>query len=491
MRSHGVRIAGALLLAAACGGSTDGAEAPASTPGEQEQGVSGGTQITLENKLPGTRAWQIRRTALNHEIEGYASAVSVKAGDTISLAVNSQGASFSYQVFRMGYYGGMGGRLVAQHGPVAGVSQPAASFDRVTGLVEAHWAFNESLEARDAQGKAWVTGVYLVLLTRSDGLQAYSIFVVRDDSRDADVKMQLSTATYQAYNSWGGESLYTTTHGMSGGKARKVSYSRPYAATLGSGSGHFLSLEYPEVLWLEQRGYDVQYTTNFDVGSSAGSVGHPKLFLSVGHDEYATLEALERLEAAATQGVNLAFLSGDTMYWAVRYEDSPAGKERVQVCYKDHVSEDPKLKSDPMHATTKFRNPPISRPENELLGVMSNGDAIPSHSSVDWIVKDSSHWLYAGTGLHDGEAIPRTMGFEWDGMVNNGRAPAGLVTLSASPVHAQSGLSYQNAVIYQRGLGFVFAAGIINFARDLTINAHFSQMMANLLAHAGAAPAGP
>src|SRR5262249_44946717 len=128
----------------------------------------------------------------------------------------------------------------------------------------------------------WVSGVYLAKLTNSgDGKQSYIVFVVREDSRASDFLFQSSVTTYQAYNSWGGKSLYD--FNSTGGRAHKVSFNRPYGlglnivqAARGLGAGEFLttfqagsdapatSWEYSMVRFLERNGYDVTYATNID-----------------------------------------------------------------------------------------------------------------------------------------------------------------------------------------------------------------------------------
>ncbi|GAB3989243.1 hypothetical protein GCM10029978_113830 [Actinoallomurus acanthiterrae] len=55
-----------------------------------------------------------------------------------------------------------------------------------------------------------VSGVYIAKLVRQDvtGEAGHMVFVVRDDTRHSDLLVQTSDATWQAYNSYGGNGVY-------------------------------------------------------------------------------------------------------------------------------------------------------------------------------------------------------------------------------------------------------------------------------------------
>jgi hypothetical protein len=448
-----------ILASAACSTRTGVGGGPIGTPTAHDQ-------IAAENALPGTKDWVITNPALQHEIEGYVGEPSFAPGATVRVQVSTNPpAGYSWRVFRSGWYGGLGGREVAHGGPLAGTTQAAFAFDQKTGLIEAHWkpSFHFSTHG-------WTTGVYLVELTTDAGKQSYAVFVLTDPTRDADIALQLPVTTWQAYNDWGGDSLYTSTHGL--GKAVEVSYDRPYTSDESNGAGLYPSKEYPLVSWLEQHGYDVGYRTPID---TTVGVGQPKLFITVGHDEYATLEEMNNLETARDASTSEVYLTGDTFYWQIRFDRS-TGTLR-QICYKNRITDDPDYGVDDAHVSTEFRLPPVNRPENALLGVMSSGEA--QDALADWIVQSSSHWVYDNTGLHDGDAIPSLVGYEWDSLQANGAAPANLVVLASSPVSNET----QNATIYETAHTFVFAAGTIDFDRGLTGPA--SQILTNLITRAG------
>lgn len=140
--------------------------------------------IVAENLRPGTDDWQLMHPATSREIEGYASATRVNRGDAIELIVAPI--------------------------EVAGTAQIMPTMDPDTGLVDCAWVKSITLTTRNpSEPNDWLSGIYLARLSATDsGAQSYVIFVVRDDQRKAALLFQLSVTTYQAYNYWGGKSLY-------------------------------------------------------------------------------------------------------------------------------------------------------------------------------------------------------------------------------------------------------------------------------------------
>jgi hypothetical protein len=446
-------------------------------------GVTGDVRaIARENALGGTGAWQINNPSTGGEIAAYSNRESYPAGSDVSISVSANpGGQFTWRVFRMGGYGGTGGRLYGQGGPIFAATQASPSFDPTTGLVRAAWPATFTISTRNADGSPWLTGIYVVLLTKQDGSnkQTYAIFVLRDDTRNAEVALHVPTATWHAYNDFGGESLYITTHGLSGGHARKVSLDRPI--TLGFGSGKFLFEEHEGVIWLEDMGYDVEYFTSSDVGGAVNRLGGHRIYVTLAHDEYATMATLDRLQAAVAGGTSLAFLTGNTYAWQIRYEDN----ERTIVGYKELAAQDPVQGPT---TTGHFRDPLANRPENSLIGVMSDGsDNANAPPGADWVVTNANHWVYAGTGLSNGSIIPGIVYYEWDGLVNNGATPAGTTVLASSvvPNNVMPG-SRHEATIYERPPAVVFAAGTIYFNQHLRSKPAVAQIMKNVLTRAGA-----
>ncbi len=255
--------------------------------------------IAVENQQAGTSQWQIpfgsAATDSGGQIKGYASATSVNKGENISFYVSVNPAqTYTIDVYRMGWYQGLGGRLMQHIGPLSGVQQPTCPTDGTTGMIECQWAPAYTL----ATQTSWTSGIYLALMINAQGYQNYIVFVVRDDSRVAALLYQQPVTTYQAYNDYPfdnttGKSLYSfNSYGattVSGGpNAVKVSFDRPY---MSDGTGiawgqSFFSWEFAFVRWMEKSGYDVTYATDVDTHTNGSMLLNYRGILSGGHDEY-------------------------------------------------------------------------------------------------------------------------------------------------------------------------------------------------------------
>jgi hypothetical protein len=421
-----VVAAGADFLS--CGG------ASSSTGGGSSGGGGGGdtpNTIVLENMKPGDPSWAIPNPAENREIEGYPSATSVNRGETISFFVNTADPSFTIQIFRMGWYGGAGARSVAAAVTLSGTRQVTPSPDPSTGRVECQWTnpYALTVPANPSDSTDWASGVYLAKLTAgTSGKQAYIIFVVRDDNRRSDLLFQASMNTYQAYNYWGGTSLYTVP------PAVKVSFNRPYVR--GWGSGDFTYWEYNTIRYLEREGYDVSYTCDVATHEKGDLLPSHKAFLVVGHNEYWSWQMRNNVENARDSGVNLGFFGANTCFWQIRYEASPltGDPDRTIVGYKyTALTADP-LAHDPTQSyltTYKWRLPPINRPEAQMIGVMYNTDfGYPVEGDV--VVSDVSNFVFQGTGLQIGDHLKGLLGYEVD-RVYPGVSPAATTIVADSP----------------------------------------------------------
>lgn len=419
--------------------------------------------IQDENARPGTTAWKLvagRSTA----IEGYASLTSVNIGETIRFFVSTTAASYSLEIFRLGYYQGNGARSVAIVSPLPGHVQPVPAPDPATGLIECHWTDPYSLSIPSD----WVSGVYLVKLTaQPGGQQNWILFVVRDDARPSDLLFQSSVTTMEAYNGWGGKSLYG--FNSTGPQAVKVSFDRPFGA--GAGFTEFERWEFPTVRFLEKEGYDLTYCTSVDTHANGALLLRHRGFLSVGHDEYWSYTMRRNVEQARDAGVNLAFLSSNTSYWQIRFEsDSNGDANRTIVAYKERaLSADPILTDgDPTNdylATTAFRNPPVNLPEEMLKGSMWTFTDMPVTGDI--VVENTSHWVFANTNLNPGDHLAGLLGYEVDRMF--AAFPPTTVRLAHSPFTGYKGaVDYSDMTIAQAGSGaWVFSTGTMEWAYGL------------------------
>src|SRR5688500_167598 len=278
--------------------------------------------IVEENKKPGTAEWQLtyirtkdHRSAM---IEGYCSQTSVRVGEDLDIFVSANIATdATLDIYRMGYYGGKGGRHMQTLGPfsIAPQRTPPIVEHR---LRQCDWKPTTHLRIAND----WLSGVYLAKLKcAAHRYESYIIFVVRDD-RNADLMFQTSDTTWQAYNKWpDAYSLYDSElPRRAWGPDTMVSYDRPYGKypqvvdnILSQGSGSFLLWEYPLCYWLEQHGYDVTYWSNIDTHLDRSGLDRVKCFLSIGHDEYWSLNMYEHVHSAVQSGLNVAFLCGNSV----------------------------------------------------------------------------------------------------------------------------------------------------------------------------------
>lgn len=471
-----LRVAIAIFTLAAIGSPVSPANSEVASP------------VALENAKPGQSDWILIDPA-DHEVEGYASATSIQRGDRLSFYIHSTDPAVTVAIYRMGWYGGAGARIVRDGIRLPGIRQPMPTADPVTGLIECDWKVSYTLSTgTDDQGE-WLSGVYLAKLTgTASGKQSYIIFVIREDDRPADFLFQSSVTTYQAYNNWGGKSTYPS-NSHDERWARKVSFNRPYARSQhplggsGTGAGEFLTAmsihpsrtlstagwEYNMVRWLERNGYDVTYSTDIDTHSRADFWKGHRAWLSVGHDEYWSFDMRRHVETARDQGTGLGFFSANTCYWQIRFEPSPITGEpnRTMVSYKEvALTEDPYvLDGDPSNdhlVTVQWRDPPVRRPEHELLGVMY--ETVPVDGDI--LVTMPSHPLFAGTGLPADHRLSGLLGYEIDRAFPDG--PASLTILAHSPHLRDGQVIYGDMTLYEAPSGApVFAAGTIQWSWGL------------------------
>jgi hypothetical protein len=429
--------------------------------------------VQSENAKQGTAEWKITAPGYaTGAIEGYASLTSVNRGGRIEFFVTTQDPSYRMDFFRIGYYGGLGGRRMLPTITRTGTVQPACPMDSL-GMVECNWTNPYVFTVPNSTDPTdWMSGIYVVKLTAAtSGKQQYIIFAVRDDARASDLLMAQTVTTYQAYNRWGGKSLYGTLANGSdtANKAMKVSFDRPYLGTETFGAGQFFGSgltrpgrEQAMVQWLEREGYDVTYATNIDVDENPSLLWNHKAFLSVGHDEYWSWKMRDNVEAARDRGVNLGFFSGNTSYWQVRFEPSVSrnAPSRVMVGYKEFWKQDP-ITPDYLK-TNEFRYAPVNRSEDAMIGVRFVTQAKPA-----LCVEDASHWAFTGTGLKNGDCLLNAdgtpfLGYEVDAM--GPFSPANTQRLAHSPATPRR-LYYCDMTVYRAAGGAtVFSIGSIEWS---------------------------
>ncbi|WP_323100933.1 N,N-dimethylformamidase beta subunit family domain-containing protein [Intrasporangium sp. YIM S08009] len=488
--------------------------------------------IACENTQPGTApsSWQVSGAG-DSTIQGFATSMSVNVGETVTFKVSTPARAYRIDIYRMGYYQGNGARLVApnvQPSATLPQTQPACIVQNTTGLVDCgNWAVSASWTVPATA----VSGVYLARLVRTDTNGASLIpFVVRNDASHSDLLVQTSDQTWQAYNTYGGNSLYTCTTSCPPGNpdaykgASMVSYNRPWHTALDDGGRSWLMYsEYPMIRFLEANGYDVAYSSGVDTGTAAGGalLRNHKVFMSSGHDEYWSGNQRTNVEAARDAGVNLAFFSGNEVFWKTRFQNSIDGTNtanRTLVCYKETHYNAPTDPQDPPTWTGTWQDPRFSppadggNPQNALTGqqfLVNSGTTdikVPSqysklrlwrNTAVARLGNGQTATLGAGVG---------TLGYEWDMDPDNGFRPAGLFRLSSTTsttaevftdyggTTQSSQTATHNLTMYRAASGaLVFGAGTVQWSWGLsdpgsTPDVNMQQATVNLFADMGAQP---
>ena len=456
-------------------------------------------------------------------IQGFTTDISANLGETVRFKIKTTAAAYHLDIYRMGYYGGNGALKVATVTPSVTLpqTQPANCLtDNATGLIDCgNWAESASWTV-PSNAKS---GIYFAKVIRNDNSGAsHIVFVVRDDSSHSDILFQTSDTTWQAYNQYGGNSLYVGGPGVSPGRAYKVSYNRPITTRGNSAEDFVFNAEYPMVRWLEANGYDVSYTTGIDTDRRGTLIRNHKTFLSVGHDEYWSGAQRANVEAAREAGVHMAFFSGNEVFWKTRWENSissPATSYRTLVCYKEtHAN----AVIDPSPWTGTWRDPRFSppadggRPENALTGTSFVVNGGTPNLGVSVPEADGKMRFWRGTTVATQNAggtatlTAGMLGYEWDQDPDNGSRPAGLIRLSTTlGTGAQILLDYgstygtgsatHNATLYRRSSGaLVFGAGTVQWSWGLDSNhdrsigsgadVRLQQATVNLLADMGVQP---
>jgi hypothetical protein len=438
-----LKAAAATSLVSALGDTT---ARSAAIPSEPER-------IKHENEATGSKDWVASNVRIDPAtkyrspwIEGYASRTSVRPGESISLHVSTNPASsFVIDIYRLGYYQGLGGRHRLHLGPFSGSVQPDPPVGEMR-LRECAW----EPCAKFTIPQEWTSGVYLGKLTAErEGLQSYVVFVVRDD-RQADFLFQVSDNTWNAYNRWPDHySLYDDgKKPWYWGPNVKTSFDRPYGkycqivdAPLSVGSGEFLLWEFPLAFWMEQQGYDVTYISNVDTHADPQGLKRARAWLSVGHDEYWSLEMFNTMKQAVADGLNLAFLSGNSICGVTPLFPSSDGRpNRILTRAGRYGSPEPAEIENGFPEEALFtQNGPN---EATLMGARST---YPVTGGGDWICRKPDHWLFASTGMKEGDGIPGLVGWEWHG--DPARIP-GLEVVASGTTKSPRGEGTYTATLY-------------------------------------------
>ena len=443
--------------AAGCSDSGGGARtgAGAQSSSSARSGGAGGAG-SAEQDLPGDAGWRLASIGPQNAIEGYADKVSVLPGETVALRVSTTSPSFRVSAFRMGWYGGAEARLVWRSSPTPGSLQSPALFDGATRTVRTAWRDSLTLSTT-----GWPEGAYLLRLEASAGHQRYVPLIVRSASAEGKVLLMHGPATWQAYNLWGGYSLYQGSNGAYGTRSYAVSFDRPYDQ---DGAEKFLVYERAAVALAEKLRLPLAYTTGIDVHQDPKVLDGARAVFSLGHDEYWTPQQRQSVTQARDAGANLAFLGANTCFRRIRLDASPVGANRMVVCYKTAYEEDPLYRRDPTLVTTDYRAAPAAHPESSMTGVLYEGYP----TDAPFVVHSADHWLFEGTGVRNGDSFAHLIGVEYDRVTPGQPTPRPLQILAHSPLVCAGRASHSDAAYYTvpSGAG-VFASGTMRWVEGM------------------------
>ncbi len=349
-------------------------------------------------------------------VEGYAGNTSYAPGEELTLHVSTSAAAFAIEITRVGAKRDVvwtsssvtGKELpVPENASSHGCGWPAA----ITLKIPADWRsgyYHIALRVRDTGGK------FTQRNTRTAEGSCYFVLRATEPGKSSKILLQLSTHTYNAYNNWGGFSLYGF-HGRGGNQGHRVSIERPPTSQFGN-------WEQPFVEWAERSGIALEFAANSDLEFRPEMLKAYKLVLSVGHDEYWSAPMRDHLEKFIADGGNAAFFSGNTCCWQVRSEDG--GKALTS--WKQNYHSDPVYAERGSQATLSslWSHHLVNRPENQLTGVgflwggyhKSHGQLMDGSGA--FTVHRPDHWIFAGTGLKRNDSFggkDTIVGYECDG----------------------------------------------------------------------------
>jgi N,N-dimethylformamidase beta subunit-like protein len=444
------------LLVAACDGARqEVAQEPAGEPPSAVVPVADPKphrdRQAPEPEPAGTEAWRMTRPA-EGRIEAYTTVTSGPAGTRLGLKVSTSAPFYRVTAYRIGAYRGGWSTEVWGSRPQRGVRQPGPVLAPAdTRTVVAPWRRSLTIDT-----SGWAPGYYVLKLQTSGGFSTLVPYVVSSDTAAGTVALVAPVTTWQAYNAWGGYSLY---EGPAGDRRSwAVSFDRPYNGA--TGANDYRTAALPIVVRAEELGIPLSYFTNVDLHRQPDLLDGARGYASLGHDEYWTTTMRDAVTKARDAGTNLAFLGANTMYWRIRLAGRHTGPARVVVGYRDDAHLDPLRDERPAEATSRFRGAPAPRPEHELIGMQYECYPV----DVDYVVVSPRWWGFARTGFGYGDRAPGLVGPEADRVYPDRDSPRRLQVLSHTPYDCRGTTTWAQSVYYTTRSGSgVFTAGTLRW----------------------------
>jgi hypothetical protein len=401
-----------------------------------------------------------------HSIEGYSARISVFPGESLQLFVHAPLLRFALTVIRHG----APDQFVLHIGQIEGKPQHYAANAYERG---ANWEPTFTLEV----GADWRSGMYTARISDSSG-GAFDITFIVKRARHAvraGLAVLASTNTWQAYNDWGGASLYRYDNedGLDKGYVFQVHMQRPNpAASMDGDDGHLANAEKHILRWLEQNRVPYDLYADIDLHDTPDLLRQYHTLLISTHSEYWTDAMYSGLENFLDAGGNLVYLSGNGLYWKAEIN-----AQQLEVKY------DRSSHSFSGEAGGRWRD--CGRPETKVLGVRFTRAGYKS-AYKPYKVISPDHWIFEGTGVTKGSLIGKSglnmggaSGWEID-KIDWRNKPAGLVHLAKGTNRWRCGADM--TYFTHSGGGGVFSVGSITFGGSLLIDPVLSQMLRNVLA---------
>lgn len=377
------------------------------------------------------------RSFVSKGVHGWFDATSATCNQEVGLHISADSPSVTIKVFRMGYYNGAGARLIKED-QIAG--QPTDAPVKITpapeSTVTTTWRAPYDLKIT----RSTPPGQYLIRLDDGFGNSSFVPLTVFDPEINSSITFVSSILTWQAYNCWGGYSLYKGPNQSRSTRANIVSFNRPYD---GDGSGQFRYLEYPIVRIAEKLGIDMNYITDVELDRNIASLATTKSILLGGHAEYWTSGMRDSLQNAVSRGINLVSLGGNAGYNRPRL----SAHNRELVMWRSSTADI--FSSTSSEATKPWRDQPISQPESMLLGAQYVALGV----NGDYTIAHPNRWPFSG--VKSLKTLKGVVGREVDSPLR-ARGPA-VEILAISAIHV-NGRSFTPMATYyttRKGAGIL------------------------------------
>jgi hypothetical protein len=419
---------------------------------------------TSEGQRAGDPRWDIRHLGAPDAIVGYAGLASALPGQSVPLFVSTTARSFRVLAFRMGWYRGDLARLVWQSGTVKGRRQASSTLVHATNTVTTDWGPSLSIPTHD-----WPPGSYLLRLDAEHGAQRFVPLTIRTPDNAGKVVIKNSTATWQAYNMWGGYDLYNGPAGIAdyNNRSLAVSLDRPFDL---NGAFMFLAHERKLIQLAEKMGLPLGYASSMDLATDADLLRGASAVISGGHDEYWSPPERANVTAARNAGVNVAFFGANCMFRRTRLAATKQGSDRLVICYKTSWMQDPMYGQDNALVTSDWREPPDPDPESSITGTLYESNPV----SAAFVVVSPDSWLFSGTGVRHGTRFPGLVGIEYDRVNPDSPVERPIEIMSHSPLTCRGINSYSDSAYYTHRSGAgVFNAGTMRWVRSFSGNIGF------------------